>query len=82
MTEYFIHAESRPAPLVPDDWTEYVEAETPEKALLAVAARCRHCAGLDTAAAYPSADAFHKEQPPLAQWKARRDCKRTERTTP
>jgi hypothetical protein len=66
--EFFIRANSFAAPFFSDESTHYVEADTPEAALEALAADYSHPAGLYAAVAYATADAFHKGEEPLAQW--------------
>jgi hypothetical protein len=66
--EYFIRAASFAAPFVSDESTDYVEADTPEEALLAFVERYKHPMGLYSADAYASADAYYKDQPRLARW--------------
>jgi hypothetical protein len=66
--EYFIVANSFAAPFVSDQSTAFRTARTPAGALLDFAATYRHPTGLYAAAAYRSADAYHKREPPLARW--------------
>ena len=66
--KYFIVANSFAAPFVSDTSTTFQEAETPEAALEAYAARYSHPAGLYAAEAYASANDYHKNAKPLAQW--------------
>lgn len=68
MTEYFIRAASFAAPFVSDTSHAFQEGETPEAALEAFAKSYSHPAGLYSAMAYRSADAYHKGGSPLAQW--------------
>lgn len=76
MPEFFIVANSNPAPMVSDQSTHYVEAPSPDTALLDFAGGYGHPFGLYNAAAYYSADDFHKSQRPGSRWfspKALRD---------
>jgi len=68
MTEYFIVANSFAAPFFSDQSTAYAKGETPEAALTDFVAKYSHPAGLYSAACYASADAYHKNQKPLATW--------------
>lgn len=68
MAEYFILTTSFAAPFVSETDTTYIEAESPEAALELIAARYSNPPGLYAAAAYASADAYHKKAPMLAQW--------------
>jgi hypothetical protein len=56
------------APFVSDLSTAFEQAENPVTALTQYAARYRHPAGLYAAAAYASAEAYHKGEPMLARW--------------
>jgi hypothetical protein len=67
-TEYFIVAHSFAAPFVSDESMHYIEADTPAKALERMADGYRHPTGLYSADAYASADAYHKNEGPLARW--------------
>lgn len=68
MAEYFIISRSFAAPFFSDESTGFVAAETPEAALEAYAASYPHPCGLYSAAAYASADAYHKNENPLRRW--------------
>lgn len=67
-TEYFILANSFAAPFFSDTSTSFESADTPEKALEQFAKNYKHPAGLFAAVCYESADAYHKDKPPLAEW--------------
>lgn len=68
MTEYFIVANSFAAPFVSDQSTSFVEADSPTEALEKFAADYGHPAGLYAANCYASANDYHKNADPLAQW--------------
>lgn len=68
MPEFFIRAESFAAPFFSDSSTKFVEATTPEDALMLFAGSYSHPCGLYAADAYESADAYHKGAGPLARW--------------
>lgn len=76
MPEFFIVANSNAAPFCSDQSTHYVEGPSPDAALVDFAADYSHPCGLYNAAAYYSADAFHKSERPASRWfspKALRD---------
>ncbi len=76
MQEYFIIANSFAAPFCSDESRTYVTGQTPLIALQEFATRYSHPYGLYAAAAYKSADAYHKGEKPLAKWlsnKSRQD---------
>lgn len=80
MREYFVRANSFAAPLMSDQSTAFVGADSAAEALRQFADSYNHPAGLYSAAAYASADAFHKGEPLLATWlsnhaKALRDAR-------
>ena len=66
--EYFVYANSFAAPFCSDSSTGFCEGDTPEAALAAYAEKYSHPAGLYAAAIYASADAYHKDEKPLARW--------------
>jgi hypothetical protein len=66
--EFFIQARSFAAPFVSDESTRFVTAPDARAALERFAADYKHPAGLYAAAAYASADAFHKGADPIARW--------------
>jgi hypothetical protein len=66
--EYFIVANSFAAPFVSDQSTDFQEAPDPRAALECYAKRYKHPAGLYAAAAYESAEAYHKGGKILARW--------------
>jgi hypothetical protein len=66
--EYFIVAHSFAAPFVSDESTGFVWERSAALALMEFAKTYRHPAGLYAAAVYLSADAYHKDAKPLAQW--------------
>lgn len=66
--EFFIVANSFAAPFFSDDSTSYQAGEDAADALERFAKSYRHPAGLYFAAAYESADAFHKGGKQLARW--------------
>lgn len=68
MAEYFVVANSFAAPFVSDKWETFAKGETPEDALTAFATDCEHPAGLYSAALYADANAYHKNEKPLARW--------------
>lgn len=68
MAEFFIVANSFAAPFFSDESTSYIEARTPEDALLGFVESYKHPCGLYAAICYASADARHKGQEPLAKW--------------
>lgn len=68
MQEFFIVAHSFAAPVVSDQSTGFATAITPGGALGSFAKAYRHPAGLYSARAYRSAEAYHKGEQPLAQW--------------
>ncbi|KPL67442.1 hypothetical protein SZ64_04580 [Erythrobacter sp. SG61-1L] len=68
MAEFYIETNSFAAPFLSDPGHTYVDAETPEDALLRAAAEYSHPFGLYAAAAYSSADAKNKGEKPLARW--------------
>lgn len=70
MPEFFIKAQSFAAPFCSDPSEAYRDALTAEQALNEFAADYGHPAGLYYAAAYASADAFHKGFKPLAEYKS------------
>ena len=66
--EFFVIANSFAAPFLSDQSSEFVEADTPEDALVRHADNYKHPAGLYSAVCYANADAFHKGRQPLARW--------------
>lgn len=66
--EFFVRAASFGAPFFSDVSEEYIKAPSPEAALVAFAKDYKHPAGLYSAAAYASADAYHHGEGALAQW--------------
>lgn len=68
MPEFFIVANSNAAPMVPDQSTYYQEAESSASAIERFVADYKHPFGLYSAAAYYSADEFHKGRPPAVRW--------------
>lgn len=66
MNEYFARTVSFPAPIVGDESTRYISAESPQAALDAIRKDWRHPCDLHTASIYASADAYHKRLTPLA----------------
>ena len=68
MTEFFIVANSFAAPFFSDTSHHFIKAADPETALERFAAKYEHPCGLYSANAYASADAYHKDEPRLAQW--------------
>lgn len=68
MPEYFVRTNSFAAPFFSDTDTAFAEAETPEAALLKLAATYQHPAKLFAAAVYSDATAYHKGAQPLARW--------------
>lgn len=69
MKEYFIFASSFAAPFVSDTSTHFHKGESAGHALNDFAANgYKHPAGLYAAAAYDSADAYHRHGPILARW--------------
>ena len=80
MPEYFIRASSFAAPFFSDDSEACQEAETAMAALEAFAAHYDHPAGLYAASAYENADAYHKQQKPLARWLCNHEIVKAQRT--
>lgn len=80
MPEFFIQTNSFAAPIFSDSGSQYVTAETPEAALEKLASEYGHPAGLYAAVCYASADAMHKDQPPLAKWLCNHELVKMERT--
>ena len=68
MSEYYIEANSFAAPFFSDQSNAYVEADTPDQALISFADKYTHPCGLYAAVAYTSADARNKGEKPLARW--------------
>lgn len=68
MTEYFVTANSFAAPFFSDSSTGYAEGTDAVEALNSFARDYKHPCGLYAAAAYASADAYHKGADPLARW--------------
>lgn len=68
MAEFFIVANSFAAPFCSDQDTSYIDARTPEGALIGFAESYKHPFGLYAAMCYASADAWHKKERPLAEW--------------
>lgn len=68
MSEFFIVANSFAAPFFSDTSTHYQQADTAEKALELFAKQYKHPYGLYAACVYENADAYHKNQKPLAKW--------------
>lgn len=65
--EYFIVAESYPAPFVGDRSFHYAKGYTPDFAAHDFRDTYRHPCGLYTAVVYASADAYHKGEKPLRE---------------
>lgn len=80
MPEFFIRANSFAAPFFSDESTGYIEARTPEDALLGYAESYSHPAGLYAALCYASADAMHKGEEPLARWLCNHEIAKRELT--
>ena len=78
--EFFIVSNSFAAPFVSDQSTGYVNGETAEAALKRFTAEYRHPAGLYAAAAFVSADAYHKRATPLARWLCNHELAKVEAT--
>jgi hypothetical protein len=70
-SEYFIAGTTFPAPIFGESFTRYVQADTPEDALRITVASYGKL-GVYSARAFPSADGYHKKQPPLAEWLSNR----------
>ena len=69
MPEFFIVANSNAAPMVSDESVHYVDAESSASALERLVSHIyKHPCGLYSAAAYYSADDFHKKARPAARW--------------
>jgi hypothetical protein len=66
--EFFIKANSFAAPFCSDTCERFIEADTAVAALERFALEYGHPYGLYAAAAYQSADAYHKNAAPLASW--------------
>lgn len=73
MPEFFISATTFAAPFVSDRIDTYEDAATPQEAVLTVVERHRDGIGIYAANAFASADAYHKKQSPLAQWRCNRE---------
>lgn len=70
MAEYFITARSCAAPFFSDPSDGYVEAPTAHEALRRFKKSYKHPAGLFAAEAWASADAYHKNVGPLAEYRS------------
>lgn len=68
VNEYFIIANSFAAPFFSDTSEKYVVAEDHLNALNDFVKNYSHPQGLFAAAIYPNADAYHKDEKPLARW--------------
>jgi hypothetical protein len=68
MQEFFIVANSFAAPFFSDQSTGFHTADSAVSALAGFANAYRHPSGLYSAAAYASADAYHKGAKSLARW--------------
>ncbi len=66
--EYFIEANSFAAPFFSDTSSGFVEADSPEQALLRFKDDYKHPCGLYAAVCYQDANAKHKGHEPLAKW--------------
>lgn len=66
--EYFIVANSFAAPFFSDTDKSFQEASNPEEALLKFKDGYRHPAGLYGAGVWADANAYHKNEKPLARW--------------
>lgn len=66
--EFFIVANSNPAPMVSDQSTTYQPAPSSSSAIEQFVADYKHPCGLYSAAAYYSADDYHKGLPPAVRW--------------
>ncbi len=80
MSEYFIVAESFAAPFFSDQSVCHVQGETPEQAVENFRAEYRHPSGLYSAAAFESADAYHKGADPLCRWLCNHELARQQAT--
>ena len=72
MTTYFIVANSFAAPFCSDQSFHYHDGETAEDALMEFAVNYKHPAGLYCAVAFASADSYHRNENPLAQYHSNR----------
>lgn len=68
-TEYFIVANRVAAPFVSDQSMRHVVGDSSTDAMEQFVARYSHPAGLYAADVYASADAYHKGQPALVEWR-------------
>lgn len=68
MNEFFVVANSNPAPFVGDTSKEFVQGESAREALKKFVRTYSHPFGLHNAEIYASSDAYHKDQRPLASW--------------
>jgi len=67
--EYFVVANSFPAPFVSDQSTGYFTSDDdPKRAMEEYAAGYSHPCGMFAAGLYASADAYHKGEKPLVRW--------------
>ena len=67
--EYFVVIKSYPAPIFPDENNIYIEAITPEDAIVRIRnGHGGHLSGLALIEVYKNADSFHKIKSPLAIW--------------
>lgn len=69
--EFFVHTMSDPAPFCGDADTFYRTGPDATIVLNRVKAKYDHPAGLHSVSVYKSADAFHKNQKPLASYRHR-----------
>jgi hypothetical protein len=69
MTEYFVVANSNPAPIVGDKSTHFVQGSDARSALEKFAKHYSHPCGLYSAKIYASSDAYHKNHRHLAEWR-------------
>lgn len=68
MKEYFIFANSFAAPFFSDSGTHFQKGKSAGDALNKFAASYKHPCGLYSAAAYDSAESYHKDGKILARW--------------
>ena len=68
MHEYFIFANSFAAPFFSDDSIKFIKAYSPIEALEKFVAGYNHPCGLYAAVCYADANAYHKNETPLAKW--------------
>lgn len=68
MPEYFLLTNSNAAPFFSDTDTRFVDGPDAETAFAVAVQSYKHPCGLYAANLYASADAYHKNEKPLAQW--------------